>query len=118
MHVQISPDTKFQPKLTILIFWTKFAQKGYFRSKAENPHFCVRPWSLVIYYVKFFRTGADIHNGILTSLLVQVAETKLVARFDKKIVACRKKSTDNPREESITDDPEEEPTTDDSTRET
>ena len=29
-------DTKFQLKLTILIFWTKFAKKGYFQSKAEK----------------------------------------------------------------------------------
>ena len=28
--------TKFQLKLTILNFWTKFAQKGYFRSKMEE----------------------------------------------------------------------------------
>ena len=31
-----SLDTKFQLKLTILIFWTKFAKKGYFQSKAEK----------------------------------------------------------------------------------
>ena len=30
MYVQISSGTKFQLELTILIFWTKFAQKGYF----------------------------------------------------------------------------------------
>ena len=30
---------KFQLNFTILIFWTKFAQKGYFRSKTEkNKH--------------------------------------------------------------------------------
>ena len=28
--------TEFQNKLAILIFWTKFAQKGYSRSKTEN----------------------------------------------------------------------------------
>ena len=28
LHIRISLSTKFQPKLTILIFWTKFAQKG------------------------------------------------------------------------------------------
>ena len=31
---------------------------------------------------------------------------KTVACFDKKLAACRKKSTDDPREESITEDPE------------
>ena len=29
-------NTKFQLKLKILIFWTKFAQKGYFWFKTEN----------------------------------------------------------------------------------
>ena len=34
----------------------------------------------------------------------------------KKIAAWRKKSTDDPREESITEDPEEEPVSEDSKR--
>ena len=36
LHIQISFGTKFQLKLTILIFCTKFIQKGYFRSKTEK----------------------------------------------------------------------------------
>ena len=36
LYIWISLGTKFQLKLTILIFWTKFAQKGFFRSKAEE----------------------------------------------------------------------------------
>ena len=39
--------TKFHLKLTILIFWVKFAQKGYFWSKTEKSQLCVRPWSLL-----------------------------------------------------------------------
>ena len=40
---------------------------------------------------------------------------KIVARSDKKLATWRKKSTDNPREESITaTDPEEDPITEDS----
>ena len=33
-------NTKFQLKLKILIFWTKFAQKGYFwfKTKCEHPY--------------------------------------------------------------------------------
>ena len=31
--IRFSVRTKFQPKLPSLIFWTKFAQKGYFQSK-------------------------------------------------------------------------------------
>ena len=36
LHIRISLSTKFQPKLTILIFWTKFAQKGYFQPKTDQ----------------------------------------------------------------------------------
>ena len=35
-HIQISLNTKFQFKMTILIFWTKFAQKWYFQSKTKK----------------------------------------------------------------------------------
>ena len=34
--------TKFQNKLTILAFWTKFAQKEYFWSKAEKVNTTIR----------------------------------------------------------------------------
>ena len=33
LHIWIRLSTKFQPKLTNLIFWIKFAQKGHFLSK-------------------------------------------------------------------------------------
>ena len=36
LHFRISLDTKFQLKLPILIFWTKFAQKGFFWSKTAK----------------------------------------------------------------------------------
>ena len=36
LHIQIILGTQFQLKLTILIFWTKFARKGYFSSKTEK----------------------------------------------------------------------------------
>ena len=43
--IQVSLDIKLQLKLTILTFWTKFGQKGYFRSKSEKLNitieFCV-----------------------------------------------------------------------------
>ena len=35
-HIQISLATKFQLKMTILIFLTKFVQKGFFWSKIEK----------------------------------------------------------------------------------
>ena len=42
----------------------------------QQSHFAVRPWSLLT-ILNFFRTGADRHNGILMSLLLLVAETKM-----------------------------------------
>ena len=36
MYIQISPGTKFQLKLTILIISTKFSQQGYFWSKMDK----------------------------------------------------------------------------------
>ena len=45
LHTRISLRTKFQRKLTIFMFWTKFAQKGYSQSKTENVNttieFCI-----------------------------------------------------------------------------
>ena len=74
LHIRLSPGTKFQLKLTFLMFWTKFAQKGYFRSEREKLLLCLRPWLLltvwVTYCLKLFRTGANRYNGILMSLLV------------------------------------------------
>ena len=69
--IQISPCTKFLLKMTILIFWTKFTQKGCFRSKTEKSHFCM----IVTYCIKLFQTAADRRNSILMSLLLLVAET-------------------------------------------
>ena len=36
LHIQISLGTRFQLKLTILIFLTRFTQKGFFWSKTEK----------------------------------------------------------------------------------
>ena len=45
LHIRISLGTKFQLKLTILIFSTKIAQKGYFQLKTEKGYttikFCI-----------------------------------------------------------------------------
>ena len=38
---------------------------------------------VVTYYIKLFRTGADIHNNILISLLLLVAETMKNLRKNK-----------------------------------
>ena len=36
LHVRISVGTKFQLKVTILMFWTELSQKGYFHSKKKK----------------------------------------------------------------------------------
>ena len=45
MHICISLSSKFHLKHTILIFWTKFDQKGYFQLKTEKVNttieFCI-----------------------------------------------------------------------------
>ena len=45
VHIRIRVGTKFQFTLISLTFWTIFAQKGYFQSKAENVNitneFCI-----------------------------------------------------------------------------
>ena len=40
VHIQINLGIKSQFKLTILIFWTKFAQTGCFQSKKEKNEQC------------------------------------------------------------------------------
>ena len=47
VHIWISLSPKFQLELTILIFWTKFVEKGYFWFKTKKSRFCVGPWSLL-----------------------------------------------------------------------
>ena len=47
LHIQISLGTKFQLKLEILIFWSKFAQKGYFCSKTTKVRICIFKLALV-----------------------------------------------------------------------
>ena len=69
--------TKFQLKLTILIFWTKSAQ-GYFRSKTENLHFCVCPCSLYTilnFSIKQCYRGRQTQHHLNVSSPSIVAET-------------------------------------------
>ena len=51
LHIWISLATKFQLKAIIITFWTKFAQKGYFRSETEKVNitteFCMFELGLV-----------------------------------------------------------------------
>ena len=42
LHIQIRLAIKFRLKMTILTFCTKFAQKGYFRSKTEKVNTAIK----------------------------------------------------------------------------
>ena len=44
LDIPIIVGTKFQLELTILIFWTKFAKKGYFQSKTEKVKTTIEFW--------------------------------------------------------------------------
>ena len=54
--MRIGVGTKFQIRLTILIFWAEFAQKGCFWSEIENLHVCMCPWSFLT-ILNFFAGG-------------------------------------------------------------
>ena len=83
LHIWISPGTKFQPKLTILINcqFSKLPKKAISGIKQG---YCILCASMVDnYYIKLFCTGADRCNGILMSLLVLVTETQKLKKKNK-----------------------------------
>ena len=47
LHIRTDLGSKFQFRLTNVIFRAKFLQKGCFRSKTENLNFWVCPWSFL-----------------------------------------------------------------------
>ena len=51
LHIRLRLGSKFQLELTILIFWTKFAQNWY----SKKLHVCISPWSLLIILNVFAR---------------------------------------------------------------
>ena len=63
LHILIGLNTKFQHRLTILIFWTKFAEKWCLRSKADNSYICVCPWSFLT--ILNFLHGVDRQRYLL-----------------------------------------------------
>ena len=74
LHIRISLGTKFQLKLTNLVFEQNLLKKGI--SSLKRKIAVLRGPTVVTYDIKLFRTGADRHNGILMSLVLLVAETK------------------------------------------
>ena len=78
LHFQTGLSIKFLPKLTIFIFWTKFAQKGYFPSQTkketENGHripnieikFCTEfHLKLTLSWTKFVQTGCFQSKSVI-----------------------------------------------------
>ena len=55
--------------------WGKPANVKPFAFQANAKITPLRVSMFFTYYIKFFRTGTDRHNGILMSLLLLVAET-------------------------------------------
>ena len=71
LHIQIRLGTKFQFKLTFLIFWTKFAQNGYFQSKSEKMKTTIKSCIFKSVYVpnlslnwKFFYFWPNLPNKV------------------------------------------------------
>ena len=54
LYIQNSLGTKFQLKLTILNFWTKLTQKGYFHSKKEKKMKIIKFYISEIAYIQNF----------------------------------------------------------------
>ena len=73
LHIRNSLGTKFQLKLTILIFFDQIYPRREF--PLENGKIALKSAStVVIYYIKLFRTGANRHNGILMFLWSHICQ--------------------------------------------
>ena len=55
LHIRLRLGSKFQLKMTILIFWKKFAQNWF----SKKLHFCLCPWSLLTLLTLFARWPTD-----------------------------------------------------------
>ena len=62
LHIRIILGTEFQFKQKILLFWTKFSQKWYLKSKTEKMNSAY--WILHIR----INLGTKIHNKLKTSI--------------------------------------------------
>ena len=72
-HIRIGRETKFQLKQTIFDFFDQICPKRVFPVEKRKIAL-LRVSMVVIYYIKLFCTGADVHNDILMSLFLLVAE--------------------------------------------
>ena len=68
-HIPISVDPQFHLKQIIFIFWTKFAQKGYFRSKTEKVNVTIE-----INVMVYIRIDPDANFCLKQTILIFLAK--------------------------------------------
>ena len=68
-HIPISVDPQFHLKQIIFIFWTKFAQKGYFRSKTEKVNVTIE-----INIMVYIRIDPDANFCLKQTILIFLAK--------------------------------------------
>ena len=81
LHVRSSLGTKFQLKLTILIFWTKFAQKRCFRSKTEKVNIAIEFYIFKLVYV----TNSDFLEQVCPKKVFPVKNGKVIITTEFRI---------------------------------
>ena len=79
LHIRISLSTNFQLKLTIAIFWTKFAKKGsYFQSKTDKIdttiEFCI--FELVLHQISLWTNNFEFLDQICPRKIFMVKNRK------------------------------------------
>ena len=79
LHIWISIGTKFQLKLIILSFWTKFTQKRYFQLKTEQAVQGLQPFAFCVVNVN--STVAFKHFEDLKDLkILNISKVKMISK--------------------------------------
>ena len=79
LHIWISLGTKFQLKLTILSFWSKFAQKGYFQLNMEEVSITIE------FCISDIRLGAKFHHKLTILIyLDQICPKRVFLLWNRK----------------------------------
>ena len=90
LHIWISLGTKFQLKLIILSFWTKFTQKRYFQLKTEQAVQGLQAFAFCVVNVNstvVFKHFEDLKDLIILNILKEkLVMSCLLGSFYLKIV--------------------------------
>ena len=79
LHISISIGTKFQLKLIILSFWTKFTQKRYFQLKIEQAVQGLKPFAFCVVNVN--SAVAFKHFEDLKDLkILNISKVKMISK--------------------------------------